>query len=87
LSAAALHGCLAAPAGAIAGVVSEFDEATGLGSVELAGFGAAPFHCTAVTDGSRHIDPGVAVLTCLAARHLGRFEAVAVTPAAPAAPA
>jgi cold shock CspA family protein len=62
------------------GVVEEFDEAVGLGSVLDLNDGAVhPFHCTAVADGSRTIDRGVEVTYRLVAGRLGRAEASDIT--------
>jgi cold shock CspA family protein len=74
---------LARPGGLVAGTVSEFDEAVGLGTIEVAGWGPLAFHCTAIADGSRRIEVGTEVLTALAARHLGRYEASGLTPRRP----
>ena len=57
------------------GVVLDYDSPAGLGTVEEASGARHPFHCTAITDGTREIDPGVAVVFVLCAGHLGRFEA------------
>jgi hypothetical protein len=41
--------------------------------------GEHPFHCTAIADGSREIDPGTTVAFVLVPGHGGRFEASTVT--------
>ncbi|MEM7287951.1 MAG: hypothetical protein AAF480_16490 [Actinomycetota bacterium] len=38
-----------------------------------------PFHCTALTDGSRRIEPGADVTFVLKPGRQGRWEATAVT--------
>jgi cold shock CspA family protein len=65
------------------GTVTEFDDARGLGTVESGGR-AYPFHCTQISDGSRTIAVGTWVSFQVTAGRLGRWEATAVTPAAPA---
>jgi hypothetical protein len=69
-----------------AGVVAEFDDDAGLGVVEAMSGERYPFHCTAVADGSRHVDVGAPVRFALAPAHAGRIEArdLVVTAAAPA---
>jgi cold shock CspA family protein len=57
------------------GVVDEFDEPRGLGTVLGDDGRRYPFHCTAVADGSRLIDAGTRITFILAAGHLGRIEA------------
>jgi hypothetical protein len=64
----------------IVGDVAEFDEARGLGVVEYGPGRRLPFHCTAITDGSRQIDVGVVVAFVVAAGRLGRLEARTVRP-------
>jgi cold shock CspA family protein len=65
----------------LAGTVREFDAEVGLGSVALPDGGSVPFHCTELTDGSRDVAVGTGVSVMLRPGHLGRWEAVAVTPA------
>lgn len=76
------------------GVVVSFDEERGLGSVRDELGRELPFHCTAIADGTRRIDPGTEVSFLSAPGHLGRMEArglvalvVGPGPAAPAVPA
>lgn len=57
------------------GVVSEFDDDRGLGTVTDEDGMALPFHCTAILDGSRFIEVGTEVLYDAAPGHLGRVEA------------
>lgn len=58
------------------GTVKEFDEPVGLGIVVEDDGTEWPFHCTAVADGSRQIEPTTAVTFRLGAARAGRFEAV-----------
>ena len=55
----------------LSGVVTEFDEARGLGTVEAGGI-AYPFHCTQIADGTRTIAVDAAVTFEVAPGHLGR---------------
>ena len=69
------------------GVVVEFDEERGLGTVRDQVGRELPFHCTAIADGSRRIAPGTTVSFLAAPGHLGRMEArglVSVTAERPA---
>lgn len=66
----------AAPA--LLATVSEFDDAAGLGVLQVAGAGDVAFHCTAIADGSRSIAVGSAVVCRLVAGHHGRVEATGV---------
>ena len=63
----------------LVGEVVEFDDDRGLGSVKI-GERTVPFHCTAITDGSRHVDVGTIVVLTLGAGRLGRVEARWVRP-------
>ena len=59
-----------------AGVVTEWDEHGGYGTVRDEDSGAEHFfHCTAITDGSRTIDVGATVTFEVVAGRLGRWEA------------
>jgi cold shock CspA family protein len=60
--------------------VSHYDDDAGLGTVEAGGAMRYPFHCTAIADGSRHIDAGVRVRFVLAPGHAGRIEARELVP-------
>ena len=63
------------------GRVTEFDEVRGTGTVEDDEDGAAyPFHCTAITDGSRFIETGRPVVFRIHLGQLGRAEAAEVMP-------
>ena len=62
------------------GSVASFDEATGWGVVRTEGGGEYPFHCTAIADGTRFIETGIAVTFHLAPGHRGQWEAAGVIP-------
>lgn len=57
-----------------AGTVTAFDKATGLGEI-ASGVAVYPFHCTALSDGTRDVAVGTEVHFTIAAGHLGRLEA------------
>ena len=61
--------------------MAEFDGQRGFGTV-APDDGAGPFffHCTAIADGSRTIDPGARVEFEVVAGHLGRWEATGLRP-------
>lgn len=61
------------------GEVVEFDDDRGIGCIKI-GDRTAPFHCTAITDGTRHIEVGTIVALRMAAGRLGRAEARWVRP-------
>jgi len=61
------------------GVVTEYDDPRGLGTIEADGT-TYPFHCTAIVDGSRTIEVGTEVTFEVRAGHLGRWEATRVEP-------
>jgi len=61
------------------GVVSAFDEARGLGTVQDETATAWPFHCTQIADGTRSVEVHRRVAFDVVAGHLGRMEAVRVT--------
>lgn len=64
------------------GVVAEFDSPRGWGTVRRDGDGVElPFHCTAVADGTREIEPGTRVTFDVVPGHLGRWEAAAIASA------
>jgi hypothetical protein len=69
------------PAGGppLVGEVVDFDDDRGTGLVQE-GDRVLPFHCTAITDGSRRIEVGTVVALRLGAGHLGQIEARAVRP-------
>ena len=60
----------------LAGTVTEFDAAVGLGTVE-GPTGPVPFHCIELADGSRHVEVGARVTFDLLPK-LGRWEAAAI---------
>lgn len=57
------------------GRIDEFDERRGIGAVVLDDGARLFFHCTAIADGSRSIDEGVAVICDVRPGLVGRFEA------------
>jgi cold shock CspA family protein len=59
------------------GVVAEFDERRGLGTIDADGT-AYPFHCTALLDGSRTVDPGTDVEFDVRPAGMGRWEATRI---------
>ena len=62
------------------GTVLEFDPVAGYGMVgadSMQWF----FHCTAIADGTRSIQPGTSVDFGLTPGHLGRLEAADIRPA------
>ena len=67
------------------GTVVEFDEPRGLGAVRC-GARVVPFHCTAISDGTRAIAVGTEVAVRIAAGRLGRLEARSVRPLSVMAP-
>lgn len=60
------------------GVVTEFDEHRGLGVVDSGPGWRIPFHCTAITDGTRRIAVGTVAAFVVSAGRLGRLEARSV---------
>ena len=62
----------------LVGVVTEFDDERGLGTV-AAGGAAWTFHCTALTDGTRTVEVGTRVAFVVVTGHLGRSEARGLT--------
>jgi cold shock CspA family protein len=64
----------------LSGTVAEFDDDLGLGVVRAEDGSTHSFHCTAISDGTRHIDAGTHVTFSLVAGRVGRHEADAVTP-------
>jgi cold shock CspA family protein len=56
------------------GVVTDFDEPRGLGTIEAEGH-AYPFHCTALIDGTRTVEVGAAVTFEVRPAGMGRWEA------------
>ena len=70
------------------GTVTHFDEARGLGVIGTDADGVEvhyPFHCTAIVDGTRTIEPGTAVTFAVRPGGMGRWEATLVDPGGAAA--
>jgi cold shock CspA family protein len=65
----------------LTGVVAEFDEGRGLGTIRADDGADLPFHCTAIADGTRTIPVGQRVAFDVAAGTLGRWEAARIGPA------
>jgi cold shock CspA family protein len=63
----------------VTGVVSEFDDDVGLGTITSGEGAAYPFHCTQIADGTRTIAVGTAVTFAVIGR-LGRYEASDIAP-------
>jgi cold shock CspA family protein len=63
------------------GRVATFDEFAGRGEIEARGGLRFPFHCTAITDGSRSIAPDTVVKFRIVPGPLGALEATRITPA------
>ena len=61
------------------GIVAEFDEAKGYGTVRTDDGCDLFFHCTQIADGSRTIPVAVNVEFEVVPGHNGRWEAAAVT--------
>ena len=59
------------------GVVAEFDERRGLGTIDADGT-TYPFHCTALLDGSRTVELGTAVEFDVRPAGMGRWEATRI---------
>jgi cold shock CspA family protein len=62
------------------GTVSNFDDAAGLGIVTTDTGETYPFHCTAITDGTRTIAVGTIVSFDVVPARNGSYEATAVDP-------
>jgi cold shock CspA family protein len=60
------------------GVVEEFDEQRGLGTILADDGDAVPFHCTAIADGSRTVEAGRRVQFRVTPGLSGRWEATRV---------
>jgi cold shock CspA family protein len=73
---------MVAPFGRGTGVVAEFDEARGLGTIRADDGAELPFHCTAIADGTRTIPVGQRVAFDVVAGLVGRWEAASIAPAA-----
>jgi cold shock CspA family protein len=64
----------------VTGVVTEFDEPAGIGTVTAEGGVEHFFHCTAIADGTRTIDVGARVAFEVVPGRLGRWEATDLRP-------
>jgi cold shock CspA family protein len=64
--------------GSGSGVVEEFDEQRGLGTIVAADGDVLPFHCTAIADGSRNVEPGRRVQFSVVPGLSGRWVATRV---------
>jgi len=62
------------------GVVQDFDDHQGFGTIRADDGREYFFHCTAIVDGTRHIDMGTPVTFEVVAGRLGRWEAAGVSP-------
>ena len=62
------------------GVVAEFDEAAGLGTIAEDDGPERVFHCTAIADGSRTIEVGARVSYEVVPGRMGRWEGSAIQP-------
>ena len=62
------------------GVVTEFDEAAGLGTVTAEDGTAYRFHCTAIADGTRSIEIDTKVEFEVRPGRHGTYEASGITP-------
>jgi cold shock CspA family protein len=60
------------------GMVEDFDEPRGLGVIRSDDGAELPFHCTALADGTRSVEPGRRVRFRVVPGLLGRWEAVEV---------
>jgi len=64
----------------LTGVVTEFDDAAGLGVITADDGSTYRFHCTAIADGSRTIAPDTPVAFEARPARNGRWEAAAIAP-------
>ncbi|MGH9214414.1 MAG: cold shock domain-containing protein [Acidimicrobiales bacterium] len=60
------------------GVIASFDEPRGLGTISTVDGLDLPFHCTAITDGTRTISVGERVRFVVVPGPAGRWEAARV---------
>jgi cold shock CspA family protein len=65
------------------GRVATFDAEVGLGSIEADDGRLYPFHCVAVADGTRRIEPGSRVRFRVTPGPPGRWEAADIRPEGP----
>lgn len=59
------------------GIVADFEERRGLGTIQAEG-ASYPFHCTALLDGTRTVEPGARVSFEVRAAGMGRWEATRI---------
>jgi cold shock CspA family protein len=64
--------------GSGAGVVEEFDDRRGLGTIAADDGDVLPFHCTAIADGSRTVEAGRRVQFRVVPGLSGRWEATQI---------
>jgi cold shock CspA family protein len=64
--------------GSGAGVVEEFDDRRGLGTIVAGDGDVLPFHCTAIADGSRTVEAGRRVQFRVVPGLSGRWEATQI---------
>lgn len=64
-----------------AGVIASYDSPRGYGVVRADDGMEYPFHCTAIADGTREIDPGARVTFEVEPGHLGRWQAARIASA------
>ena len=57
------------------GSVVSFDDSAGYGTITTDDGRELFFHCTALTDGTRTVEPGTRVSLEVVPGHLGRYEA------------
>jgi cold shock CspA family protein len=62
------------------GIVTEWDDPRGVGTVRTADGRDLPFQCTDLADGSRTTSVGARVTVAIVPGHHGRWQAVAITP-------
>ena len=62
------------------GVVADFDEHKGYGTLRGDDGRSVFFHCTAIADGSRRIAVGTRVAFVVVPGHRGRYEAAGIRP-------
>ena len=67
------------------GVVVEFDDPRGLGTVLGDDGRRYPFHCAAIADGTRTVEVGAHVVFAVVAGHRGRDEAQSISTLVPPA--
>jgi cold shock CspA family protein len=65
------------------GTVASFDDDAGLGTVRAADGRELPFHCTAIADGTRRIEPRTPVVFTVRPGPAGRWEAAGLTATGP----